>query len=199
VSPLDIQVTIIVLLVICAALGVAVLILMRRYRRQVQLLIERLEALEATAAESSDTPAPTAAGPPRPRPPGDVLAGRTSYVRAIVESAGAEAATLTDRTIAAVHDRLDRNLLPKELAAELDVSLRTLQRVLSSTLDCTPRQLILAMKMREARRLLLGGRLRVNEVAYRLGFSNPAHFSTTFKSFYQVTPSTLVRDPRAAP
>ena len=31
------------------------------------------------------------------------------------------------------------------------------------------------------------------EVAYRLGFSNPAHFSTRFRSFYRVPPSRMIR------
>jgi len=177
-------------------------LLLRRYRQQVQALIERLEALEACSAASGDEEAPAeavlapvleTADQPTSAPTGDVLAGKTSYVRAIVESAGAEAATLTDKTIAAVHANLARNLLPQELAADLDVSLRTLQRVLSSTLGCSPRQLIIAMRMREARRLLITGTYRVNEVAYRLGFSNPAHFSTAFKTFYRVNPSTLVK------
>jgi AraC-like DNA-binding protein len=198
VSSPHIQITILAMLVVCAGLGLAASIQLRRHHRQVRSLIQRLEALEAAAAESAVAPPFAPSVPPSHletvAPPADVLAGKSSYVRAIVDSSGAEAATLTDRTIAAVHDRLDRNLLPQELASELDVSLRTLQRVLSSTLDCSPRQLILAMKMREARRLLLTGDLRVNEVAYRLGFSNPSHFSTTFRTFYRVTPSSLVRE-----
>ena len=41
--------------------------------------------------------------------------------------------------------------------------------------------------------VLLAGNLRVTEVAYRLGFSSPAHFSTRFRSFYRCAPSSYLR------
>ena len=111
----------------------------------------------------------------------------------MIDGAGVEARSLADKTILCVHENLDHMLLPKELARELGVSLRSLERVLSATLDCTPTQLITAVKMREARRLLLDGNLRVNEVAYRLGFASPSHFTAKFKSFYRVTPVRMLR------
>jgi AraC-like DNA-binding protein len=114
----------------------------------------------------------------------------------MVEGASAEAKSLSDRVILCIHHNLHRSLTPGQLAEELRVSLRTLQRVLAATLDCTPRQLIFAMKMRAARRLLLSGDYRVNEVAYRLGFSSPGHFSTRFRSFYRMPPSRLLRSTR---
>ena len=43
-----------------------------------------------------------------------------------------------------------------------------------------------------AQRMLEGGRYRVSEVAYGLGFANPAHFSKRFKSFYRVPPSSFL-------
>ena len=87
--------------------------------------------------------------------------------------------------------RITVNLAPADLAAALCVSLRTLERGLASALDCTPSQLILAMKMREARRMLRSGRYRVGEVADRLGFPSQFHFSRRFKAYYRVPPSEL--------
>ena len=124
-------------------------------------------------------------------PSGDVLAGKTSYVRHLVESGGSTAQGLADQAIFCVHKHLEENVPPGEIADELYVSLRTLERGLAVALDCTPSQLILAMKMREARRMLKVDHLRVSEVAERLGFANPFHFSRRFKSFYRVSPSEL--------
>ena len=45
------------------------------------------------------------------------------------------------------------------------------------------------MKMREAKRLLEVGDLRVNEVASRLGFSSPFYFSRRFRTFFGMSPS----------
>ena len=97
---------------------------------------------------------------------------------------------LADQTIVCIHRSIEKRLAPGQLADALCVSLRTLERGLGETLGCTPRQLILAMKMREARRLLLRG-ARVGEVADRLGFANVFHFSRRFKAFYHVAPSEV--------
>ena len=73
------------------------------------------------------------------------------------------------------------------------VSPRTLQRGIKDALHRSPRELILAVKMKEARRLLETGALRVSEVAYRVGFDNPDHFSRRFKAYHGVPPSALSR------
>lgn len=189
-----------------AAAAMAVVRLQARHRRQMQALLDRLEALDAARGVGADRvvlPGDGRQGDPPERepgrhgssPPGDVLAGRTSHVRRMVEGSGAEAATLADQAIVSVHRHLGDPVAPAQIAAELYVSLRTLERGLAAGLDCTPTELITAVKMREARRLLRGGRLRVSEVAYRLAFSSPSHFSRRYKSFYGVAPSEEI--PRA--
>jgi len=99
--------------------------------------------------------------------------------------------------VALVHARIRENLAPADLAAELAISLRTLERGLAAELGCSPRQLILAMKMREARRLLESGRYRVNEVSSTLGFATPSHFSRSFRAFYRLPPSTVAHGRRS--
>jgi len=178
------------------------LVLQRRQRQQMRALLDRLERLEVRWVEADESEeagvvgVSAATGPESGddstiTPSGDVLAGKTSYVRHLVESGGATAQGLADQAIFSVHKHLERNVTPGEIADELFVSLRTLERGLAVVLDCTPSQLILAMKMREARRLLRDDRLRVSEVADRLGFANPFHFSRRFKSFYRIAPSEL--------
>ena len=187
---------------------VLVLIIQRRHRHQMVALMERLGELEERRSAEPDTnsdglrspadtngeaeAAPGDTGESLP-PTGDVLAGRTSYVRRVVDGSAGEAASLADQAVACIHGHLEENVTPGQVAEELYVSLRTLERGLAVTLACTPSQLILAMKMREARRMLLSGSYRVNEVAYRLGFTNPSHFSKRFKSFYRKSPSDYVR------
>jgi AraC-like DNA-binding protein len=189
-----------------AALLVRAQLALRRHRRQIAALMERLDAVELVASDSSFRP-PRHPEPAEGRDPDqissddDVLAGRTTYVAAMIEGAAADELSAADKTILCIHENIHRPLLPRDLAKELHVSLRSLERVLAATLDCTPTELIATMKMREARRLLLSGSLRVSEVAYRLGFSSPAHFSSRFKSFYRVAPSRLSHpaDPQGAP
>jgi len=194
-----------VLVLLLAGVIALLLWLQARDRREIASLLERLERLEATRKAASgdaaavvtetggepDLPAP----PPEPRdevrnPSGDVLHGRTTHVQRLIESAGGEAQSLADQAIVRIHKRIEENVTPHQLAWELCVSLRTLERGLGLALACTPRQLILAMKMREARAMLLQGR-KVGDVAGRLGFTNPFHFSRRFKDFYHVSPSEM--------
>ncbi len=195
-------------LVSVVAVAVAIVVLVRsqqRHRRQMQALLERLAALDdARGVDVSQVTLPgdragpggheQAAGASESSPSGDVLAGRTSHVRRMVEGSGVEAASLADQAIVWVHRHLEENVAPAQIAAELFVSLRTLERGLATGLDCTPTELIVAVKMREARKLLRSGRFRVSEVAYRLAFSSPSHFSRRYKSFYGAAPSEHIPD-----
>jgi AraC-like DNA-binding protein len=90
-----------------------------------------------------------------------------------------------------VYDKLDQPITPTDLADDLNLSLRSLQRGLSSTLNCTPRELILAVKMREGKRFLLDEDCRVQEAARAVGFDDPFHFSRRFKAYYQMSPSEM--------
>jgi AraC-like DNA-binding protein len=82
-------------------------------------------------------------------------------------------------------------MTPADLADGLNVSLRSLQRGLAGSLGCSPRELILAIKMREAKRHLLEGDARVQEAARAVGFDDPFHFSRRFKAYYRVSPTEM--------
>ena len=123
----------------------------------------------------------------------DVLAGRTTHVRELLEGGHFQGLPLADQAVVRIYDRIEEPLSPSDLAESLHVSLRSLERGLSLALDCSPRELILAAKMREARRLLQTGELNVTGVAYRLGFSSPSHFSRRFRSFFKQSPSDVAR------
>jgi len=90
-----------------------------------------------------------------------------------------------------IYEHLQRPLTPADLADGLNLSLRSLQRGLSGTLGCTPRELILAIKMREAKRCLIEDDARVQEAARAVGFDDPFHFSRRFKAYYRVSPTEM--------
>ncbi len=183
---------------------VAILIVLRYHRRRIDGLLARLAELEAKigapAAGEGERPSATVtpSAAPHPEPPEeemrhvDVLSGKTDTIRRMVLEDEAPAA-LVDRAIVYIHRHLRENLTAGRLADGLHVSLRTLERGLAGSLRCTPSNLILAVRMREASRLLRSGTWRVNEVAYHVGFSNPSHFSRRFKEYYRVPPSHLLK------
>ncbi|MEE4273122.1 MAG: AraC family transcriptional regulator [Thermoanaerobaculales bacterium] len=90
-----------------------------------------------------------------------------------------------------VYENLQRPLTPGDVAEGLNLSLRSLQRGLGSSLGCTPTELILAVKMREAKRLLVEDEARVQEAARAVGYDDPFHFSRRFKSYYGVSPTEM--------
>ena len=199
----QLAIPVVLVIALCLASALVVLLVKRRYELRLTQLMARIDELERRpgghegASEVDIARYPDRAPPDEPEAPptvsGDVLAGRTSYVRRVVEGQTPRPAMIGEQAIRSVHAKLEENLLPADLASELSISLRTLERGLAAELGCTPRQLILAMKMREARRLLETGRYRVNEVAHRLGFANPSYFSRRFRSFYHVSPTSFVR------
>jgi AraC-like DNA-binding protein len=190
-------------LAVAAAAIVAALVLVRRagrrHARQLAEVVERLERLEqrgllaapvaSAAADDAVDREPGASSADTPS--GDVLAGMTSHVRRMVEDEDADPVTFADEAIVCIYRHLDEPFAPRALAAELCVSLRSLERGLVAGLGCTPRELIRAVKMREARRLLAAGRLNVAEVASRTGFASPFHFSRSFKGFFGISPSQV--------
>ena len=192
-----------------AALAVITLLFLahqHRQRRVYHRLAQRLDELEealavrgsaertapATSPAASE-PETEAAGHPRPTPTRDVLAGMTARVRRLLSGEASPGRALAEQAIVRVHDQLHEGVTVDSLAAALHVSPRTLQRGLSHALGCTPRQLILAVRMREARRLLLAEGCLVKEVAARLGFTDQHHFTHCFTTFYHVAPSRLRR------
>lgn len=84
--------------------------------------------------------------------------------------------------------RLDSDITPAELATQSGVSLRRLQRIFKEELDITPNTFITSLKMEEAARMLKTDNKNISEIAYALGFSDPAYFSKVFKKYFGKTP-----------
>lgn len=50
-----------------------------------------------------------------------------------------------------------------------------------------------SIRMQEARRLLVEENMYINEVAFRIGYKHPHHFTTAFKKQFNITPSQLLK------
>lgn len=72
---------------------------------------------------------------------------------------------------------------------ELGIGRTRLFNKIKAITGLTPNEYILQMKMKKSLLLLAGEeRLTIAEIAYQLGFSNPAYFSKCFKKQYGMTP-----------
>jgi AraC-like DNA-binding protein len=84
--------------------------------------------------------------------------------------------------------RLDNDITPLDLATSLGLSLRQLQRVFKEELDVTPNTFITTLKMEEAADMLKTTDKNISEVAYAVGFSDPAYFTKVFKKYFGQSP-----------
>jgi AraC-like DNA-binding protein len=81
----------------------------------------------------------------------------------------------------------------EQVAAELNVSLRQLQRDFLAFTGLTPVRYRNIMRLGEANRLLAETSLPIAEIAARLGYANVTHFSAAFRHDYHSSPRE-VRD-----
>ena len=76
-----------------------------------------------------------------------------------------------------------------DLSGSFSMSRTSLYMKLKNLVDLSPQDFIIHTKLKYAKKLLIEGECSIKEVAYRSGFSNPKYFSTSFKKFYDMTPS----------
>ncbi len=156
----------------------------RRYRARVRELMSRIETLS--------TPPLLPASDHR-----DWVVRVADRLAQVSPEAGNSPDTI-GRVLLHVRDNLKEALPVKEVAIGVGVSPRTLQRVCQDELGASPRDVILAVKMRSAQEALISGKWRVREVAEMVGFDSPYHFSRRFKDFFGSPPSEMIPTRKAS-
>ena len=99
---------------------------------------------------------------------------------------------LTDRQ-REVLEAIVHGLASDAIAARLGISRTRLDRLFSTALGTSVRKEVLRQRIVEAEHLLRTGDLPLKEIAYRIGFSSPAHFSTAFRQATGILPSAYRR------
>ncbi len=74
------------------------------------------------------------------------------------------------------------------LASRLGVSRATLDRALAADVGISPAKLLARLRLDETKRLLRAGGLSVSEIAYKVGYCNPAYFVNTFRKALGISP-----------
>lgn len=92
-----------------------------------------------------------------------------------------------------ISDRIADDKLDIETLAELmNMSRSTLFRKVKGISDLTPNELINLSRLKRAAELLSENNLKVNEVAYAVGYSMPSNFSRDFQKHFGLSPSAYV-------
>lgn len=95
--------------------------------------------------------------------------------------------SLEARVRDAIIKRHYHNIVAEEIAAELNMSERSLRRQLSQA-DTSVKKILDGMREARARELLAVANLPITTIAYDLGFSDPSNFARSFKRWVGLSP-----------
>ena len=76
-----------------------------------------------------------------------------------------------------------------QICKTIGISRIQLYRKVKALLSCNVNDYILSVRLQKAKYLLNESDMSISEIAYKVGFSSSAYFSTVFKSKFNVTPS----------
>lgn len=116
------------------------------------------------------------------------LARHVAQAEARGRAAGGRAHPLFRRFEALLEAHVTERLPVGDYARRLAVSPQHLSRITRAATGQPARALIAARRHREARRLLTYTALPVGEIAFRLGYTDPAHFSRVFAREAGISP-----------
>ena len=88
----------------------------------------------------------------------------------------------------------DSNFNVDELCTFLDVSHPQVYRRVKSVTGLSISEFIRNMRLKKAAKLLLSGDFKINEVAYKVGFSDPNYFTKCFTKLYGQTPRAYLKN-----
>ncbi len=96
-----------------------------------------------------------------------------------------------------LNDEIEKHLIAGDFCIEsladiLCVSRSNLQRKLKSICGVTPGDYLRNYRLKKACKLLLETDLRINEVAYYVGFNSPSYFTKVFYKCYNMSPKEFV-------
>jgi len=96
---------------------------------------------------------------------------------------------LLHRVVDVIHKNMsDPDLSVETLSQEVGISRVHLNRKLKELIDTSPSALIKSVRLKQAAFLLAQSNVTVAEVAYTVGFSSPAYFSSNFSQYFGMTP-----------
>ncbi len=88
----------------------------------------------------------------------------------------------------------EKNLKIADLAAELNVSQSTLERMFVKHLKMTPREFRSRSRLEQAKQLLRYDELSIKEISYKLGYCHQFHFTNEFTRLTGQSPAKFRRD-----
>ncbi len=83
---------------------------------------------------------------------------------------------------------IEEPVSPSELAEDVGMSTRQLERLFRRYLNRSPKRYYMELRLQKARNLLMQTDMSVINVALACGFASPSHFSKCYRAHYNTTP-----------
>ncbi|MBM6661562.1 helix-turn-helix domain-containing protein [Marseilla massiliensis] len=99
-----------------------------------------------------------------------------------------------------VNDNLgDPDFNVERLAADVGLSRTQLHRKMKELTGIPASEFVRNIRLEQAAKLIRGGKINITQVAYTVGVNNNAHFSTSFKKHFGVSPSEYAERNNGSP
>ena len=92
------------------------------------------------------------------------------------------------QVIQMMENAIEDPLSPADLAEDVGMSTRQLERLFRRYLNRSPKRYYMELRLQKARNLLMQTDMSVINVALACGFASPSHFSKCYRSHYNTTP-----------
>lgn len=92
------------------------------------------------------------------------------------------------RAIQRMRETIEDPLSAAQIAAEIGISTRQLERLFGMFLNTSPKKYFMELRLERARHLLIQTEAPVIEIALACGFESPGHFSRVYRAAYGVAP-----------
>lgn len=92
------------------------------------------------------------------------------------------------KAIKMMSENIEEPIPPSEIAEDVGISTRQLERLFGRYMNCSPKKYYVDMRLQKARNLLLQTEKPVTEIAFLCGFASPAHFARVYRNQFGVTP-----------
>jgi signal transduction histidine kinase/ligand-binding sensor domain-containing protein/DNA-binding response OmpR family regulator len=107
--------------------------------------------------------------------------------------------SVDNRFLEKLNTYIENNLTNEQLsvdmiAGEMNMSNSSLYRKVKAISDLSPVDFIRMARLKKAVQLMQSGEKRIGEIAYLVGFSSPAYFSTSFQKQYGKPPSEFLKE-----
>jgi transcriptional regulator GlxA family with amidase domain len=92
------------------------------------------------------------------------------------------------QVIQMMEGNIEDPISPADLAEEVGMSTRQLERLFRRYLNRSPKRYYMELRLQKARNLLMQTDMSVINVALACGFASPSHFSKCYRAHYRTTP-----------